>query len=71
MIFLLLSDLLASLILLIICCYISIGFCAEDIMEAFNKWKFKETLPDDAHKKVGERFIGFWCEFLHAGILIC
>ncbi|KAH8510378.1 hypothetical protein H0E87_008077 [Populus deltoides] len=24
----------------------------EDIMEAFNKWKFKETLPDDAHKKV-------------------
>ncbi|XP_011044725.1 PREDICTED: low molecular weight phosphotyrosine protein phosphatase [Populus euphratica] len=24
----------------------------EDIMEAFNRWKFRETLPDDAHKKV-------------------
>ncbi|KAF2321647.1 hypothetical protein GH714_000885 [Hevea brasiliensis] len=24
----------------------------EDIMEAFNMWKFKETLPDDAHEKV-------------------
>ena len=40
-------------------------------MEAFNKWKFKEALPDDAHQKVGERFIGFWYEFLYAGILIC
>ncbi|OAY51437.1 putative low molecular weight protein-tyrosine-phosphatase slr0328 isoform X2 [Manihot esculenta] len=24
----------------------------EDIMEAFNRWRFRETLPDDAHKKV-------------------
>ncbi|XP_030957784.1 uncharacterized protein LOC115979854 [Quercus lobata] len=24
----------------------------EDILEAFNRWKFRETLPDDAHKKV-------------------
>ncbi|CAK7329321.1 unnamed protein product [Dovyalis caffra] len=24
----------------------------QDIMEAFNRWKFRETLPDDAHKKV-------------------
>lgn len=24
----------------------------EDILEAFNKWKIKETLPADAHKKV-------------------
>ncbi|KAF9676251.1 hypothetical protein SADUNF_Sadunf09G0119100 [Salix dunnii] len=24
----------------------------EDIMEAFNRWKFREPLPDDAHKKV-------------------
>ncbi|KAJ9177962.1 hypothetical protein P3X46_009885 [Hevea brasiliensis] len=24
----------------------------EDIIEAFNRWKFKETLPDDAHEKV-------------------
>ncbi|XP_040992397.1 putative low molecular weight protein-tyrosine-phosphatase slr0328 isoform X1 [Juglans microcarpa x Juglans regia] len=24
----------------------------EDILEAFNRWKFRETLPADAHKKV-------------------
>ncbi|GLT82043.1 hypothetical protein SLE2022_004580 [Rubroshorea leprosula] len=24
----------------------------EDILEAFNRWKFRETLPDDAQKKV-------------------
>ncbi|KAL5763807.1 hypothetical protein ACOSQ2_016401 [Xanthoceras sorbifolium] len=24
----------------------------EDIMEAFNRWKFREPLPEDAHKKV-------------------
>ncbi|XP_034929704.1 uncharacterized protein [Populus alba] len=24
----------------------------EDIIKAFNRWKFRETLPDDAHKKV-------------------
>ncbi|KAL3718284.1 hypothetical protein ACJRO7_003424 [Eucalyptus globulus] len=24
----------------------------EDILEAFNRWKFRETLPEDAHKKV-------------------
>ncbi|XP_010244046.1 PREDICTED: uncharacterized protein LOC104587953 [Nelumbo nucifera] len=24
----------------------------EDILEAFNRWKFKEPLPDNAHKKV-------------------
>ncbi|KDP34708.1 hypothetical protein JCGZ_10913 [Jatropha curcas] len=24
----------------------------EDILEAFNKWKFREKLPDNAHKKV-------------------
>jgi hypothetical protein len=32
-------------------------------MEAFNRWKFRETLPDDAHKKVSERVIGLWYEF--------
>ena len=36
---------------------------AEDIMEAFNRWKFREPLPDDAHKKVGEGLIGLWHEF--------
>ncbi|KAJ1440650.1 Protein-tyrosine phosphatase, low molecular weight [Sesbania bispinosa] len=24
----------------------------EDILEAFNRWKFRHTIPDDAHKKV-------------------
>ncbi|XP_004506147.1 uncharacterized protein [Cicer arietinum] len=24
----------------------------EDILEAFNRWRFRETLPEDAHKKV-------------------
>ena len=24
----------------------------EDILEAFNRWKFREPLPADAHKKV-------------------
>ncbi|KAI4334270.1 hypothetical protein L6164_018980 [Bauhinia variegata] len=24
----------------------------EDILEAFNRWKFRDSLPDDAHKKV-------------------
>ncbi|KAJ9188704.1 hypothetical protein P3X46_000074 [Hevea brasiliensis] len=24
----------------------------DDIVEAFNRWRFRETLPDDAHKKV-------------------
>jgi len=24
----------------------------EDILEAFNSWKFRDTLPADAHKKV-------------------
>ena len=24
----------------------------DDIMEAFNRWRFRETLPADAHKKV-------------------
>ncbi|TXG73668.1 hypothetical protein EZV62_002247 [Acer yangbiense] len=24
----------------------------DDIMDAFNRWKFRETLPEDAHKKV-------------------
>ncbi|XP_061355058.1 uncharacterized protein LOC133299604 [Gastrolobium bilobum] len=24
----------------------------EDILEAFNRWKFRQTLPEDAHKKV-------------------
>lgn len=24
----------------------------EDILEAFNRWKFREPLPEDAHKKV-------------------
>ncbi|KAI3420525.1 Acid phosphatase, partial [Psidium guajava] len=24
----------------------------EDILEAFNRWKFRETLPEDAHEKV-------------------
>lgn len=24
----------------------------DDIFEAFNRWKFKETLPEDAYKKV-------------------
>lgn len=23
-----------------------------DIIEAFNRWKFREPLPEDAHKKV-------------------
>ncbi|KAL9296847.1 hypothetical protein ACSQ67_022743 [Phaseolus vulgaris] len=27
----------------------------EDILEAFNRWKGKHSLPDDAHKKVGAR----------------
>lgn len=26
--------------------------CVEDILEAFNRWKFRETLPEDGHKKV-------------------
>jgi hypothetical protein len=29
----------------------------EDILEAFNRWKFKETLPADAHKKVSVRLL--------------
>ncbi|KAK4850416.1 hypothetical protein QYF36_006596 [Acer negundo] len=24
----------------------------EDIVDAFNRWKFRESLPEDAHKKV-------------------
>ena len=28
--------------------------CSEHILEAFNRWKFKEPLPEDAHKKVSE-----------------
>ncbi|XP_062090646.1 uncharacterized protein LOC133796949 isoform X6 [Humulus lupulus] len=24
----------------------------DDIIEAFNRWKFRDTLPEDAHKKV-------------------
>jgi len=30
-------------------------FPLKDILEAFNRWKGKHTLPDDAHKKVGAR----------------
>lgn len=26
--------------------------CVENILSAFNRWKFKEPLPEDAHKKV-------------------
>lgn len=31
-------------------------------MEAFNRWRFRETLPDDAHKKVSKCFRGARCE---------
>jgi hypothetical protein len=29
-----------------------IVFVLEDILEAFNRWKFRDPLPEDAHKKV-------------------
>lgn len=32
----------------------------EDILEAFNRWKFRETLPDDAHKKVSVSLFSFF-----------
>ncbi|KAK9149552.1 hypothetical protein Scep_008309 [Stephania cephalantha] len=28
------------------------GWCVEDILGAFERWRFKEALPADAHKKV-------------------
>lgn len=28
----------------------------DDIMEAFDRWRFRETLPADAHKKVRRVF---------------
>lgn len=32
--------------------FVGVMFALEDILEAFDRWKFRETLPDDAHKKV-------------------
>ena len=29
----------------------------EDILEAFNRWKFRDNLPADAHKKVSVRLL--------------
>lgn len=29
-------------------------FDLEDIMEAFSRWKFRDPLPEDAHKKVSK-----------------
>lgn len=29
-------------------------FVLEDILEAFNRWKFRDPIPDDAHKKVSK-----------------
>lgn len=38
-------------------------FDVEDILEAFNRWKFRDTLPDDAHKKVSTRFDWIWVSY--------
>lgn len=38
-------------------------------MKAFNKWKFRETLPDDAYKKVSERLIGY-CYEVNVGCFV-
>lgn len=29
-----------------------ISFCTEDILESFERWRHRETLPADADKKV-------------------
>jgi len=36
-------------------------FVLEDILEAFSRWKFRDPLPEDAHKKVSK----FKQEFNH------
>lgn len=36
--------------------FISFLVAEEDILEAFNRWKFRDPLPDDAHKKVSMKF---------------
>ncbi|XP_037497056.1 putative low molecular weight protein-tyrosine-phosphatase slr0328 isoform X1 [Jatropha curcas] len=41
----------------------------EDILEAFNKWKFREKLPDNAHKKVRKCFRAVCHEF--SVVLFC
>ncbi|KAF5205101.1 protein-tyrosine phosphatase [Thalictrum thalictroides] len=49
------SILLAPLAItryLSLCSPFSIFSSIEDILGALERWKFKETLPDDAHKKV-------------------
>lgn len=38
----------------------------DDIIEAFNRWKFREPLPEDAHKKVCTLYL-----VLRTGMLQC
>lgn len=60
------QSLLSSLVLFshmwlyeCMCSNVYVNLFVEDIMKAFNSWKFRDALPDDAHKKVSERAVGF------------
>lgn len=45
--------------------FVGVMLAVEDILGSFNKWKFRETLPDDAHKKVSIiiTVVIIWCCF--------